>query len=65
VDDERIEPRPFLCFEDFGDGIMIECIGRESVNRLRGQRHRHPAPQQGDGAGYGLRALFGRARREN
>src|SRR5690606_20975260 len=59
VDDEGIETRAFLRFENLRDGGGIEGIGPEPVDRLRRQGDDLAAPQQRHGAGDRLaRALF-------
>src|ERR1700736_4058196 len=46
MDDERIETRPFLCFEYLDDRFRIQRICGQSVNRFRGQRDDFAGPKK-------------------
>ena len=46
MNDERVETRTSLCFENFGDRDWVQRIGGKSVNSFRRQRDRFAVAQQ-------------------
>ena len=46
MNNDRIVCRPAFDLENFGDGLFVQCVGGQAIDRLRRQRHDFARAQQ-------------------
>ena len=65
VDDDGIVRRPAFDLENFGDGLFVQRVGGQAINRFRRQRHDFAGAQQFRRAADGFLKKLRRVRGQN